>query len=92
MARLIKTDGLDQELPKKKYTFDELKEIMGISEDSLIQLVDLGDDCLACDEEGKIKGLPRNEVATSMAHLKGAILRDDYFVGNVVILSYDEID
>jgi hypothetical protein len=33
------------------------------------------------DEDGKMKGLPINQVATNLCHLSHAIARDDFIVG-----------
>jgi len=42
-----------------------------------------------CDEEGKLKGLPMNLVATTLAHALGWIA-DDVLVGDVIFLGNGE--
>jgi hypothetical protein len=39
-----------------------------------------------CNEEGKLMGLPRNEVATSLAHRDEAIYPNDFIVGDMIVL------
>lgn len=51
--------------------------------------VELGDETiltLYVNEEGKITGLDRNPIASRLAHHYGAVYRDDWVAGNVVIL------
>ena len=51
-----------------------------------IESVRFGPVCIAmCDEDGKQKGLPRNEKATMLAQLVGTCLgKHDHFVGPVL--------
>lgn len=37
------------------------------------------------NEEGKLEGLPKNQVATDMAHAHNAIYGDDWIAGNMLI-------
>ena len=37
------------------------------------------------NEEGKLEGLPKNQVATDLAHAHNAIYGDDWIAGNMLI-------
>jgi hypothetical protein len=51
-----------------------------------IEPVRLGRDAILWDdEEGKIKGKPENELATLLAHSRGALWPNDVIVGDVII-------
>ena len=41
---------------------------------------------IVINEEGKLQGLPWNDLATDLAHEGGAISSDDYIAGNCMIL------
>jgi hypothetical protein len=48
---------------------------------------------LVIDEEGKLKQLEFNEIATEMAHDNQAIFPSDFIVGNVILINdIDEFD
>jgi hypothetical protein len=38
------------------------------------------------NEEGKLQGLPKNDVATELAHAHNAIYGDDWIAGNMLIV------
>jgi len=38
------------------------------------------------NEEGKLEGLPKNQVATDIAHAHNAIYGDDWIAGNMLIV------
>jgi len=38
------------------------------------------------NEEGKLQGLPKNDVATALAHAHNAIYGDDWIAGNMIIV------
>lgn len=91
MARLIKTDGTETEvLPKNGTTFQlaELQELVG----GHIEVVNLPDGRLMMiDEDGKLKGLARNDLGTFMGDLSG-IAFVDTIVGPVVVCEASEFD
>jgi hypothetical protein len=48
---------------------------------------------LIIDEEGKLKELEFNEIATEIAHNYQAIFPSDFIVGNVILINdIDEFD
>jgi len=87
---LITTDG-----NKKKVTiksFDEARQLVcNYQYNSSAEIVVLmGGSFILFDEEGKLKNLEINKVATSIAHLNEAIYPSDYIVGDVLLV--DDID
>lgn len=90
MARLLKPDGSDSFVkPKQGKTFklDELQKYVG----GYIQVITIGDKMIVMNEEGKMKGLPPNEAATSILYLAGGML-DDFVVGDVVVCDIYEMN
>lgn len=65
MASIIRSKGVVEDItPKngKKFSLKEAQTVVG----GLVQLVRLANDCiLLVNEEGKLLGLPYNEVATA---------------------------
>jgi hypothetical protein len=58
---------------------------------SPLEIINLQDGkCMLIDEEGKLKKLALNQVATDLAHTIEAIYPSDYIVGNVIII--DDVD
>lgn len=66
-----------------EYGYNSPLEVIGL-EASQIMLI---------DEEGKLKNLPINELATEIAHENEAIYPSDYICGDVIIIEdIDEFD
>jgi hypothetical protein len=88
MAKIIKANGevIENVQPKKGKHFElkELQEIVG----GYIENVWLvgGNDIMVINEEGKLNDLPYNELATKTANL-----RNDYIVGDVIIINRNQI-
>lgn len=89
MSKLIKTTGKIIEVSPANgsdYTLEELKEYIG---GGYIEYVSLpGDKALICDEEGKLKNLPVNSVAS---YEYGRYLLGDIICGDVVIINKNEL-
>lgn len=90
MGRLIKTDGSEEQVtPRdgKAFSLDELQTFVG----GAIELIVLmnGED-MYINEDGKMLDLPMNQRATLMGRAAG-IADWDYILGNVIIISGDEI-
>jgi Domain of unknown function (DUF3846) len=71
-----------------------LKEIVG-GYIEVVYLIDRVKDRLAyhlvLNEEGKLKDLPYNQVATMLCHAYAAIDPNDWIVGTVVLLSEKDV-
>jgi len=63
-------------------TYDEMVDVVG----GYIEGVYLDGATAYVNEEGKLQGLPKNEVATALAHAHNAIYSDDYIAGNMLIV------
>ena len=61
---------------------------------SSMEIINLfNNEFLIIDEEGKLKELEFNEIATTIAHDYQAILPSDFIVGNVILINdFDEFD
>lgn len=95
MAQVIKVDGtIIEVVPENGKTFeiDEIKRHLGMGKDDLIQIVDMGDTLMVIDEEGKLKDLPFNPMATEIAHMYRAIFSADYISGDALICNSNEIE
>ena len=58
-----------------------------------IEIQKRGNEFLIIDEEGKLKELEFNEIATEIAHDYQAIFPSDFIVGNVILINdIDEFD
>ena len=88
MAKIYKVDGTVQVV--EKISWDEMKAAIG---GGLVQLVPLhGTEdmrSIACDEEGKMKGMPFNGVATDK--FGKYLFSGDYLAGDVVEITEDEL-
>src|SRR5262245_18141196 len=86
MATLIRVDGSEKQVSPqngRNFTTDELQSYVG----GWLDLLKLpSGDCLWLDEEGKMKGKPRNGRATTLGHACG-IARSDFVVGDVLVTS-----
>lgn len=77
---LIKSDGTISEfkLKGKKPSLEEMQQAVG----GYIEMIPTNDGCIMIlNEDGKMKGLPLNSVATSMVTL----FQGDFIVGDVLI-------
>jgi len=71
-------------LTKAPPTLEEVQELVG----GWVEMITLDNgDQMLFDEDGKLKGLPINEVATRLA--RPAIFDQDYIVGHAVVLRDD---
>lgn len=90
MAQLYKLlDGFRiisvQPRNKKIFSLEEVQEMIG----GYVEIVYLnGDDILLCDEEGRLKLLPINSMATEKAKAMG--FNGDVLVGDVLFLKDNE--
>ena len=92
MAELITSDGNTthvEPLNTKKFTGDELRELINCQYFEAIRLFD--GRLMWFDEAGKDDGLPRNVTATYLLHLSGS-LPDDYVAGDALVTTYDEVE
>ena len=83
MAKIIKTNGEVLEVEPKNgtdFSLEEMQAIVG----GYIEIVSLGDDLMVVNEEGKLIGLPINDVATAM-------ITNDIIVGDVLICKNNQI-
>lgn len=79
-AAIIETNG---SITIKNVGENEINPIVG----GYIEFIPFGKDAIAyCNEEGKMKRLPMNPLATRLARdRKIGLMRDDYLVGTIVI-------
>jgi hypothetical protein len=89
-ALLITTDNKKRKL--NVTTFIEAKLLVcNYNSDATVQVVELIDgNVLMFDEEGKLKDLSFNEIATNLAHVGRGIYPSDFIVGDVLMLEHDE--
>ncbi len=72
------------------FTFDQFRALIGCT---TIELVPLGTTTyLVLDEDGKLKGLPRNDRATFEAVAANAIADHDEIVGHAILCPHHLID
>ncbi|MCQ2232153.1 MAG: DUF3846 domain-containing protein [Paludibacteraceae bacterium] len=93
MAVLIRTNGKKEEVkPKngKNFSLEELRTSIGGGWIECLPIPS-GMGTIVCDEEGKLKGLPMNEVATHFMYLCFGI-SSDYLCGDVLVADDGEID
>jgi hypothetical protein len=89
---LITTEGKKSNVSIN--TFDEARKL--ICNHSSIEIIVLNDGAfLAFDEEGKLKKLEKNHLATEIAHENNSIYPSDYIVGDVLFVDkvneFDEL-
>lgn len=91
MATLYKSDGTVQAVRPgdgKRFTLVELQGLVG----GYIERVPFPDgESLWMNEEGKLRGLPRNDRATAAAHEACAIFPDDFIVGDALLTNKREV-
>lgn len=87
---LITTDGKKSKVNIK--TFDEARQLVCNSQyNSPAEIIVMLDGTfILIDEEGKLKNLDINELATQIAHENNSIYPSDYIVGDVLIV--DDVD
>lgn len=70
-------------------TLEDLQKAVG----GYIEAIPLGSDSSAyINEEGKLRRLPLNPVATAIAHRKNSLRLNDFIVGPMVILGVPDED
>lgn len=78
-------------------TFDEARQLVcNFQYNSSAEIIVLNNgDFMLIDEEGKLKNLPINELATELAHEENAIYPSDCIVGDILLISdvneFDEL-
>jgi len=87
MAQFIKSNGSEVELKPENGKHFSLKELQGCV-DGFIEIVESSDGRLiVLNEEGKLKGLPVNQKASTLYKYAG----HDVIVGDVLICNKKEI-
>lgn len=86
MAMIIYFDGTTKNVPLKEVRgLTAMQEIVG----GYIEFFYLPDGiCLVVNEEGKLRGLPPNFLATDLCHITG---KPETIVGNAILFSADEM-
>ena len=82
-ALLVSPDGV-----AKMVKYNGYKGMKALFNGGYVEAIRFGPTCIAmCDEDGKMKGLARNEVATMLTTLVGTpLIGHDYLVGPVLIV------
>ena len=92
---LITTDGSRKKVNIK--TFDEARQLVcNYQYNSSAEIIVLNDGTfLVIDEEGKLKKLQKNDLATEIAHENNSIYPSDCIVGDVLLVDdvneFDEL-
>ena len=92
---LITTDGTRKKVNIK--SFDEARQLVcNYQYNSSAQIIVLRDGTfIVTDEDGKLKNLPINVVATDIAYESNSIYPSDYIVGDVLVVDdvneFDEL-
>ena len=92
---LITTDGKKSKVSIK--TFDEARQLVcNYQYNSSAEIIVLNDGTfLVIDEEGKLKKLQKNDLATEIAHENNSIYPSDCIVGDVLLVDdvneFDEL-
>ena len=90
MAQLIETNGTVKEISPTEGSFFQLEELQRYV-GGYIEVVVLGSQqVMVVNEEGKMMGLQRNDVATDLA--KTRVLPGDYIAGNAVVCTLEEFE
>lgn len=85
----INTDGSRDKGPERERSLDELQQAIG---GGYLEHIELPDGRhLLFDEDGKAKGLARNDDATSLFADMAGLHPADYFVGPVLVLEPEEM-
>lgn len=87
MAKIIRVDGSEEIVDKEKLTIEFMQKIVG----GYIQIVPMGFDAyMVCNEEGKLKHLPINIIATKIWEMFYG--ETDIITGNIIFANKEEID
>jgi hypothetical protein len=91
-ATLITTENKKRKLNIS--TFEEARQIVcDFDNNSYVEISVLRDGtAILFDENGKMKNLAFNEIATKLAHENSSIFPSDYIVGDVLLIDLDELD
>lgn len=93
MAKIYKTDGTKEDVfPKEngKFSLEEMQEIVG---GCIIEMIDLPSGMvMVLNEEGKLEGLEKNEVATQILKREFPNNNDELVVGNVLLTDPEFIE
>jgi hypothetical protein len=83
---LITTDGTRKKVSIE--TFDQARQMVcNFQYNSSAQIIVLTDGTfMVIDEDGKLKNLEINEIATEIAHESNSIYPSDYIVGDVLVV------
>ena len=83
---LITTDGVRKKVNIE--TFDQARQLVcNFQYNSSAQIIVLTDGTfMVIDEDGKLKNLEINEIATEIAHESNSIYPSDYIVGDVLVV------
>jgi hypothetical protein len=89
---LLNTEGKRKKI--KIENFEQAKQIVcNFDNNSFIEILILTDGtAILLDENGKLKNLAFNEIATNLAHENNSIFPSDYIVGDVLLVDLDEFD
>lgn len=91
MAKVIKTSGETIEVSPRNGTDFQLDEMHEFVE-GYIEVVYLDNgQLMVVNEEGKLKGLPYNPVATEVARSKCKYFVDDWIVGDVLVCEGNQV-
>lgn len=91
MAKHILVDGSEKVVTPKNGKHFSLAELQTFVGGYIEMLILPNRSWLILNEEGKLKGLPRNERATVLGHACG-IADDDFIVGDVLVASATEVN
>lgn len=88
MAKLIKTTGVELEVNPENGSDFQLKEMQDFV-GGTIQIIRVDNNCIVCNDDGKLLGLPYNEKATEM--YGKYLFSGDYLVGDILIIPNNQI-
>ena len=93
MATIIRTNGQREDLvgegPNKTLTLDQMQKALHGGWIEMVFSPLARQYFMVVDEEGKLKGLPINAVATAMARQEGV---RDIIVGDAILISTGEVE
>ena len=91
-ATLITTENKKRKIQVD--SFEQVKKIISNYDGNIgIEVVTLQDGtALLIDEDGKLKNLPYNDLASALAHEKKGIYPSDFIVGDAILIDLDEFD
>lgn len=94
MAYIFKTDGIITEVTPKNGSHFSLKELRTHTDSQYIELVRLPkipDKIFIIDEEGKLYGKKKNDLATAIMKGQYDFPFNDFLVGDCLLISNDEM-